>query len=390
MIMKQNLTARYSLTQFSYWAAAMGAASFATTYLLDKGLGSGLIGVLLAASGLLSCVTSPILASFADRAKKFILLQMMLALSALCLLCFSLQLLPGLPVIAAGIFYILGMWANDAIHPLLNALNVACDASGYPINFGVSRGIGSVASATSALVLGHILARWGSTWMFLFLIFFRVLSMVAIAGFPKLEKTLSAQGAAIDQSCGIFEFFTRYKWYCISILGIGFLGMFHAMTETYLIAIMERLGGDSSNVGTALFISCISGAPVVFFYSFFRKRIKKENLLKISALTFLLKSVLFCIAPAIGFVYLLEVLQTTSYGFLGPTQVYFAGSRVRPVDMVKGQAFVTAAYSLGCSGGNFAGGQLLNLGVEAMLFAGVAMALIGTIILFLTLNKSDF
>lgn len=387
--MKQNLTARYSLTQFSYWAAAMGAASFATTYLLDKGLGSGLIGVLLATSGLLSCVTSPIMASFADRAKKFILPQMMLVLSALCTLCFSLQLLPGIPVLAAGILYILGMWASDAISPLLNALNVACDASGYPINFGVSRGIGSIASATSALVLGHILARWGSTWMFVFLIFFRVVSMIAIAGFPKLEKTLSAPGAT-DKSCSIFEFFTRYKWYCVSILGIGFLGMFHAMTETYLISIMERLGGDSSNVGTALFICCISGAPISFCYSFFRKRIKQENLLKISALTFLLKSVLFCIAPTIGFVYLMEVLQTTSYGFLGPTQVYFAGSRVRPVDMVKGQAFVTAAYSLGCSGGNFAGGQLLNFGVETMLFAGVAMALTGTLILFLTLHKTDF
>ena len=128
---------------------------------------------------------------------------------------------------------------------------------------------------------------------------------------------------------------------------------------------------------------------MIFFFSFFHKRIKNESLLKISALTFLLKSILFCIAPAIGFVYLLEVLQSTSYGFLGPTQVYFAGSRVRPADMVKGQAFITAAYSLGCSGGNFAGGQLLNLSVEAMLLAGVAMALAGTVILFLTLKKSD-
>ena len=329
------------------------------------------------------------MASFADRSKKFILPQMMLALSALCILCFSLQLLPGLPVMAAGILYILGMWASDAIHPLLNALNVACDAAGYPINFGMSRGIGSIASATSALVLGHILARWGSTWMFLFLIFFRVFSMISIAGFPKLEKQPTAPGTP-DESCSILEFFARYKWYCVSILGIGFLGMFHAMTETYLIAVMERLGGDSSNVGTALFISSISGAPVIFFYSFFRKRISNENLLKVSALTFLLKAILFCIAPAIGFVYLLEILQSTSYGFLGPTQVYFAGSRVRPADMVKGQAFVTAAYSLGCSGGNFAGGQLLNFSVEAMLLAGVAMALTGTLILFLTLHKSDF
>ena len=386
--MKKSLTVRYSIVQFSYWAAAMGAASFATTYLLDRGLNSGLIGMLMAGSGLLSCATSPIMASFADRARKCILPQMMLALSALCILCFSLQLLPGLPVMAAGIFYILGMWSSDAIHPLLNALNVACDANGYPINFGMSRGIGSVASASSALVLGHILARWGSTWMFVFLIFFRILSMFVIAGFPRLEKALSSSGKP-DESCGILAFFARYKWYCFTLLGIGFLGMFHAMTETYLIAVMERLGGDSSNVGTALFISSLSGAPVIFFYSFFHKRIKNENLLRISALTFLLKAILFCIAPAIGFVYLLEILQSTSYGFLGPTQVYFAGDRVNPADMVKGQAFIAVAYSLGCSGGNFAGGQLLNFGVDTMLIAGVVMALLGTIVLFLTVHKSD-
>ena len=123
--MKRNLTARYSLTQFSYWVAAMGAASFATTYLLDKGLGSGTIGLLIAASGLLSCVTSPIMASYADRSKKFILPQMMLVLSALCILCFSLQLLPGVPVMATGILYILGMWASDA-------MNVNDDRVWYP------------------------------------------------------------------------------------------------------------------------------------------------------------------------------------------------------------------------------------------------------------------
>ena len=386
--MKRNLTVRYSLTQFSYWAAAMGAASFATTVLLDKGLPSGLIGVMLAVSGILACVTSPVLASFADRSKTFILPQMMLGLSALCVLCFALQLLPGLPVMVAGIAYVLAMWASDAIHPLLNALNVACDKNGHTINFGAARGIGSVASATSALVLGHILARWGNVWMFLFLIFFRLVSMVAIAGFPKLSKEISASGAA-DESCGIGQFFLRYRWFCVSLLGISFLGMFHAMTETYLISIMERLGGDSSNVGTALFISSLSGAPVIFFYSFFHKRMKNETLLKISALTFLLKAILFCIAPAIGFVYMLEVLQSTSYGFLGPTQVFYAGSRVRSADMVKGQAFIGAAYTLGCSGGNFAGGQLLQFGVDTMLLAGVGMAAAGAVILFLTLKKSD-
>ena len=58
--------------------------------------------------------------------------------------------------------------------------------------------------------------------------------------------------------------------------------------------------------------------------------------------------------------------------------------------MVKGQAFSTAAYALGCSAGNFAGGQLLGFGVGAILIAGIIMTLIGTILLFTTVTKSDF
>lgn len=55
----------------------------------------------------------------------------------------------------------------------------------------------------------------------------------------------------------------------------------------------------------------------------------------------------------------------------------------------KGQAFITAAYALGCSAGNFTGGQLLTFGVRAILIAGIIMALVGTVIIFSTVNKSD-
>ena len=79
-----NLTLRYSITQFTYWAASSGAAAFATTYLLDKGVPSGTVGLLLAMAGLLSCFTQPILASLADKAERFVLTQMLILMSVLC------------------------------------------------------------------------------------------------------------------------------------------------------------------------------------------------------------------------------------------------------------------------------------------------------------------
>ena len=58
--------------------------------------------------------------------------------------------------------------------------------------------------------------------------------------------------------------------------------------------------------------------------------------------------------------------------------------------MVKGQAFITAAYTLGCAIGNFTGGQLLDaFNVRVLLYADVAMAVAGTAVFFLTVNKKD-
>lgn len=384
----KNLTTRYALTQFTHWAAATGAVSFATTYLLDKGIPSGTIGTLLAAGGMLSCLIQPWLASLADRAKGSALTPMLSGLCTLCGLCYGLQLIPGLPLPLICLCYLLGLSASDTISPLLNALCVACQEDGYALNYGVSRSAGSVSSAAATLVLGYIIAKWGMVWMLVFLAGIRLLCILSLSSYPKLRQSYTAATKTSD-SYSVFTFIGHYRWFCLSLVGIGFMGMYLAMTENFLIAIVGRLGGDSGHVGTALFISSLSGAPAVFFFSWIHKRLSNSQLLKIAAISFLLRAVLFSVAPSITAIYRIQILQATSYGFLAPTQVFYARSKVRPADMVKGQTFVTASYALGCSIGNFTGGQLLNLGVDALLLAGVVMAALGASILFSTINRSD-
>ncbi len=385
----KNLTPRFCMTQFMQCISNTGATSFATAYLLAKGLPSGVVGTLLAMAGLLSCVTQPLLASAADRSKKFLLIKMLLAMSAVCCLCFGLQLLPGVPLMAAGILYMAAVWSGDAMVSLINALSVACNAAGHAVNFGAGIGIGAGASAISTLVIGFILARWGSEWMLVFLLVFRALGMLVLLGYPAIEKAAPQQSVQAERESTVLEFFSRYRWYCASLLGVLFLGMFLAMSDNYMIAIMGRLGGDSSHVGKALFISSIAAAPVMFFFSHVRRHISDAWLLKIAALTFLARAVLVYFAAEIWQVYLIQTLHVTSYAFLGPTQVYYAGARVKSCDMVKGQAFIIAAFALGCSLGNFAGGQLLTLGVDALLRAGILMVLVGTVVMFLTVDKKD-
>ena len=386
--MKISLTPRYTLHQMAYWAAAAGVMSFATAYLLEKGFPASQVGILLALGNLLSCTVQPLLADRADRIGGNILTRLTVGLTALSMVCFGSLLVFPLSPTLFGLLYLLGLFTFDAMMPLMNSISVSYNRQGRPINYGLGRGIGSFAFSIAALVIGEVIARFGGDWMLWIVLALLAAIIVITLGYPKLEQT-AMEEAQVSECCSIPVFFRRYKWYCLSLLGIILLAMFHAMTENYLIEIFKPLGGDTGSVGIALFVATVVEMPVLIFFDNVRSKIHDHLLLKLAGLSFLLKSVLFCFAPAIPYIYLFQVLQATSYGFLGPTQVYFAGNRVKPADMIKGQAFIATSYSLGCSAGNFAGGQLLNFGVNTMLIGGVVMALLGTVILFLTVNKSD-
>ena len=387
--MKKNLTLRYTVQQCAYWAAAAGVVSFATAFLLEKGFAASYIGILLAAGNLLSCGAQPVLASIADRIGGNIVKWFIAGLTAVSMACFaSIQLLP-LTGTLYGLVYLLGVFTFDAMNPLLNAVSVSYNRSGFRINYGVGRGIGSFAYAVSALVIGKVMAGLGADWMIWISLALLGGNVAATLGYPGLTETAFQQKIR-SECCPVPVFFRRYRWYCVSLLGVMLLAMFHAMTENYLIEVVSPLGGDSGTVGIALFVATAIEMVVIVNFDWLRTKISDSWLLKLAGLSFLLKSVLFLMARNVMAIYGIQLLQATSYSFLSPTQLYYADAKVNPADMVKGQAFITAAYTLGCATGNFTGGQLLDaFNVRVLLYAGVAMAAAGTAVFFLTVDKKD-
>jgi len=387
--MKKSLTIQYTFHQIAYWATCAGIVSFATAFLLQKGFAASTVGILLAAGNLLSCSFQPVLAQMADRVGGNVLKWMTMTMTMASALCFAfLQLLP----MSRGMFallYLLGIFFYDAMNPLMNALNVSYTTEGYSINYGVSRGLGSLAFAFSALLIGRIMAKFGADWMVRISLGLLAVNAVMAMSYPSLVTTVSQKKREVD-CCSISVFVCRYKWYCISLLGVMLLGMFHAMTENYLIEIVTPLGGDSGTVGIALFVATAVEALVMMYLEQIRRRISDNWLLKIAGLSFVLKSVLLLVAGNVIEIYAIHLLQATSYTFLSPIQMYYANNKIGAADMVKGQAFSTASYTLGCAAGNFAGGQLLSaFDVRTMLFAGIAMAVMGTAVFFLTVERND-
>lgn len=387
--MKKTLTIRYVMQQVTYWATAAAVVSFASAFLLEKGFSASIVGILLASGNLLSCAAQPFLAEWADRKSGNTVKYLIILLSLSSIVCFaSIQMVPLVPSIY-GIFYLLGVFTFDAMMPLLNAIIVRYEVNGYRINYGVGRGIGALAFSLSALLVGKIMATYGADWMPWIALICLLLHVFIVFGYPNLTDAFSSSDKA-NECCTVLEFFKRYKWYCTSLLGVMLLAMFHAMTENYLIEIVKPLGGDSNTVGIALFIATAAEMLVLLYFDRVRMFISDNWLLKLSGIFFFIKSIFFLLAPNVTTIYVAQLLQVTTYCFLSPTQLYYANNKISAADMVKGQAFITASYSLGCAIGNFAGGQLLHFsGRTALLYAGILMTILGTLILFLTVNKND-
>ncbi|MBE7018150.1 MAG: MFS transporter [Ruminococcaceae bacterium] len=387
--MKKTLTFRYTLQQMAYWAAAAGVMSFASAYLLAKGLPASQVGILLALGSLLSCAVQPFLADRADRFGGNMVKYLVVALSAVSAAFFALLLSGRLRGTLMGIVYLLGIFTFDAMMPLLNSISVSFNSLGRKINYGVGRGIGSLAYSLAALGLGRLMADFGEDWMIWAILAMLAANIIITLGYPSMGEVRTREKKN-SECCSVGVFFSRYRWYCVSLLGVLLMGMFHAMTENYLIKIFDRLGGGSAEVGVALFVATFIEMFVLVFFEKIRKKIPDGTLLKIAGLSFLLKSVLFLVVKSVEGIYLVQLIQATSYSFLAPTQVYYADQKVLKADMVKGQAFITAAYSLGCACGNFTGGQLIEFaGVDAMLIAGIVIAALGTAVFFLTVGKKD-
>ena len=393
-VVSNKLTIRYSLYQMLFFTINAGTAAFAATYLLDKGFQTAQVGTILAATNILSCVIQPILGDVADRFRSFVLPKMIAALLLCSLCCFAFIQLFHPATGLFGFLYMIGGLTISVTVPLSNSLCAYYTKRKLPINFGIGAGVGSLSYSFASLGIGYVIARLGADWMIWIVLCSLLLLIVLVVGYPQINED-STKGQASDgkktkQSVSILMFWKKYRFFSITILGVMLIAMCHAMSENYLINIFSRIGGDSSNVGTALFIACISAAPVLLFIERIQARTGFSILMRLSGVFYICKAFLMIQAATVFHVYLIELLQFCTYGFIYPLLYYYTKERIMETDMVKGQAVAMALYTMGLAFGNYAGGILIDsFGVNQMLFAALLSAAAGTIVINKMIGKTD-
>ncbi len=380
---------RYSLASGLVWAA-FAAVTYGSTYMLELGLSSMDVGVMLVAGNVLAMLVQPRIASTADARSgpsiRAMSVALALATAALCAACLASHA-AWLLIAAFGLTYL----TSRNIQALSNSTSVYYINRGARINYGVARGIGSVAFAAVSAVLGAMMDALGPdvvVWSAIALSLALAASL-ALMPTPKDVPALGERpGDARDDGRGYLAFCRENPRLMLVFLGFGLLSIPALVTTTYGKPVVESIGADVGVMGVAIAISAASELPMMAVSSRLERRFSVSALMRFAAVGCVLKCVVITVAPTVPVLYAGYALQVLGYALYTPVCVTYANLLFGEGDKNKAVGLLTMTNTVGGIIGNLLGGVLIEtMGVLPFMLACCAVSVAGMLLAFAGMER---
>lgn len=288
------------------------------------------------------------------------------------------------------VFYTLSTIFILTLQPLVNSLAYLYINRGTKINYGMTRGIGSLTFAITSSILGQLVARVSANLVPIACALFTIMMLILVQTFPNVEKNKHLKPKTSNNDSGLLHMLQKYNGLLILLLGFMSIYIFHTLINTYLVQIMISLGGNDADFGTSMTIAAICELPAMFSFSFLVRKFTSGKLLKFSALVYLIRSILIFLASSVFLVNSTQLLQSLSFAIFTPASVHYMNIFMKDEDKVKGQTLMVGATTLGSVLGSSVGGLILDsFNVHIMLICGIIMALIGCVLLNMSANAKE-
>ncbi|SCJ47535.1 putative 3-phenylpropionic acid transporter [uncultured Flavonifractor sp.] len=362
----RRLDLHYIVMQMGYWAMFAAICAYLAALLGERGFSNSQIGLLIAIRCLAGIIFQPLLGGFADRHPEIplkVIVSLSLALSLAASLAFLLW-----PMGMGGtavILIILGGFEISA-YPLMDAMAIQFINAGMPIRYSLGRGIGSMAYAVTCVILGLQTQAMGveST-----LITHAVLVAAVIAltiTYPTFRSaTAAADAPPAEKPHSVWYLLRNNPPFTLMLVAI-LLGLTACLPmSNFLVNVVESRGGNSADLGVALFIMGGFELPTAFFFQRMLRRLGSGKLILISMVFTVLKAVALLLSFNLATVFLAQPLQMLGYGLFTPASVYFVNESVPEADRVRGQTvMMVASNGMGGMLGSYISGLALDAGAS--------------------------
>jgi PPP family 3-phenylpropionic acid transporter len=390
----KSLTIKCAGLQGIYWMAFCASYSFASVFLLAENFENQQIGFLLALSNIISVFLQPAIGSFVDKTMKISLKSIISYISFINIILLSGLVFVADSIVVKAILYSIILTLTLTVQPLLNSLIFEYINEGKEINYGVTRGIGSISFAFISFILGLLLNRYNPYFLLfvcggLFTSLLLLIQTLPKTEVQKRQKNLTVHSEVKVASSDFWSFVKKYDRFFTFLLALCFIFIFHTITNTYLVQIMSHLGGGDNDFGLSLTIAAVCELPAMLGFGYLASRFKSGTLLKAAGCFYVVRSLLFLLSTTVLMINFAQLFQGLSFAIYTPASVYYVNELMKIEDKIKGQTFIVGATTLGSVFGSILGGWLLdNVSVSAMLMVGASAAIIGCLLLLYSV-KTD-
>lgn len=382
----KKLQVKYNLLHVLYWVTSLTIYGYIAIFLQYKGLTNTEIGIVSGLGAFLSIFVSPFISSLLEKVKGLTIKKLTFQLYILMFIVFALITFIDLPLIMIMIFYISLLCLVVSVVPFLSMICMNYLKSGQYIDFGLARGMGSIAYAVGAVVVSQLISMINPSILAYVHLISSGLMLWVLFSMPNSEVTTSEKQ---EKGASAFGIIKQYRTFFFILLGFAFMLGASTTISTYLINIVTRLGGNTSLYGIAIFCMAASEMPVMAKTYQLMKKVNGETLILASAFFYVIRNFTICFAPNLIVLLIGMMFQGVSYGLFTATIAYYVNDHLKSEDQMMGQTMIgMMSTGLGSTLGNVFGGYLQDtFGINSMFTFVCVMTTIGFIVMYLTLHK---
>ena len=251
---------------------------------------------------------------------------------------------------------------------------------GYKVNFGFARGMGSISYAIASYTLGTLSAKYSLNFLPMYFLVLTILVILMILTFEPLGKIKKHEEHLPDVS--LRDFYNRNKSFFVVLLAIVLIFFTATAFNNFLRNILVSINYSNYEVGICFTLSSLSEFPVMASIPLLHKKFSYYTLFLVSAVGFSLKAIMLVIGALSGNIYLIyfsQLFQSLGFAIYIPVSLFYITDTFETRDVIKAQAYIGTALTLGSILGNYIGAQICqNISIFALLVISTIISMLGT------------
>lgn len=385
---KKNLTINYIMIQAGLWALHAPLVGYASVFLLSKNFSNTDVGLISALGCIVSVFLQIMVSGYADKNKNISVKKLLIMAAGVeFILSVILFIIGSCSILAIGIIFGLIMSVLQLLVPLSNSIAMENINRGVKINYGVARGMGSLAFSIIVNIIGIFAKKDDLEIVPVAAIIMTVILIIGTALFPA-DKGDIIEETVIKSNPKSKPFLLKYPRMALFLLGAVCAYIGHNLINVFLFQIVTLKGGDHVVMGACLSLAAIVEVPLMSGFGYLVAKRDSGFWVKIGSIGIMLKIIFTWLVPNMAGMIPIQILQMPGFALFTVSTVYYANQEIEKCDLVKGQAYMTAVSTLGMIIASVLGGALIDIfSTDIMLVTGSIITIFGTVVTFVSTTK---